>query len=444
VSLLLVLGLVLIGACLTAAVVRPLGLSEATVAVPCAAIALLSGATRWHVATGSLRELAPTVCFLAAILAFGQLCATEGVFSYLGGITARLSRGEPHRLLLLVVALAAIVTATLTLDATVVLVTPVVLATTARLRIPNRAHSYACAHIANSGSLLLPVSNLTNLLAFAASGLSFGRFAAVMVLPWLLACGLDWASLRLAFAGDLAGADRDLAGADREFADAAGAAGPAGRLDAADRPAADPVAEVGSPPRFALLILALTIAGFVVTTAFDIAPAWAALAGCVVLGCRQLAQRRVTPLRLVLSASPGFCAFVLCLGVLVAGVLDRGAGRMLKHLIPSGTGLAAMLGLALLAAALANLVNNLPTTLALIPLVVGSPLAVLAVLVGVNLGPNATYPGSLATLLWRRSLPPGDRPRAIEFHRLGLLATPIMVCAVTVLLWLVAAPLGLR
>lgn len=147
---------------------------------------------------------------------------------------------------------------------------------------------------------------------------------------------------------------------------------------------------------------------------------------------------------MVLGASPGFCAFVLCLGVLVAGVLANGAQAKLSHLIPSGTGLAALLGLALLAALLANLVNNLPTTLALLPLVTGSPLAVLAVLVGVNLGPNATYPGSLATLLWRRSLSVEDRPRAVEFHRLGLISTPVLVCAVTVALWLVAGPLKLR
>ena len=409
----LILGLVLIAVCLVAAVVRPFGLSEATVAIPCAAIALVTGACTWSVARHSLSGLASTVCFLAAILAFGQLCATDGVFDYLGTVTAHLSRGNPHRLLILVVGFAALVTATLTLDATVVLVTPVVLATTSRLRIPNRPHSYACAHIANSGSLLLPVSNLTNLLAFTASGLSFGKFALVMALPWVLACVLDWSALRLAFARDL-------------------------------QAKSDHPEPVGEPPVFALIVLGLTVAGFVVTTAVHVAPAWAALAGCIVLGVRQLIRRQVTPFRLVMSASPGFCAFVLCLGVLVAGVLDKGAAKLLKHLIPSGTGLLALLGLALLAGVLANLVNNLPTTLALLPLVTGSPLAVLAVLVGVNLGPNATYPGSLATLLWRRMLPTEAKPRAIEFHRLGLLATPVLICVVTAVLWLIAAPLSLR
>ncbi|CAN5572848.1 ArsB/NhaD family transporter [soil metagenome] len=409
----LALGLALIALCLAAAVLRPFGLSEAAVALPCVAAALIFGATSLSTAGHSVRGLLSTVAFLAAILTFGHLCATDGVFSYLGSVVAHLSKGAPKRLLILVVVFAALVTATLTLDATVVLVTPVVLATTARLAVPTRPHSYACAHLANSGSLLLPVSNLTNLLAFSASGLSFGKFAAVMVLPWIVACALDWGSLRIAFGRDLAA----LATGD---------------------PAVD------HAPRYSLGVLALTVTGFVVTTAVGVAPAWAALGGCIALAVPQLRTRRTTPLALLGSASLGFCAFVLSLGILVAGVLEHGVEGWLGHLLPSGTSLLALLGLAFVAAVLANLVNNLPTTLALLPLVTGSPLAVLAVLVGVNLGPNATYPGSLATLLWRRSLPEADKPRPLEFHVLGLLSTPLLVAVVTCVLWLVAAPLGLR
>jgi arsenical pump membrane protein len=409
----LVVGLVLIALCLGAAVARPARISEGAVALPCALVAIVLGATRTSTAWRSIRELFPTVAFLAAILAFGHLCAAEGVFRYLGSVTAHVSKGIPARLLILVVAFAAVITATLTLDATVVLVTPVVLATTRALGVPSRPHSYACVHIANSGSLLLPVSNLTNLLAFSASGLSFGKFAAAMSLPWLLACGLDWAAVRIAFRRDLTA-----------------------------------IAQSSPPilpaPRYGLIVLGVTIVGFVLTTAVHIAPAWAALAGCVALGVPRLVRRQITAGELLMESSPGFCAFVLCLGVLVAGVLEHGADRWLRGLIPSGTSLAAVIGLALLAAVMANLVNNLPTTLALVPLVAGSPLAVLAILIGVNIGPNATYPGSLATLLWRRSLSASEKPTARDFHTLGVLGTPPAVCLVTALLWLVAAPLGLR
>ena len=71
-----------------------------------------------------------------------------------------------------------------------------------------RPHVYACSHLANSASLLLPVSNLTNLLAFAACGVSFTRFAALMALPWLVAIAVEWVVLSRVFADDLRQAPR--------------------------------------------------------------------------------------------------------------------------------------------------------------------------------------------------------------------------------------------
>ena len=99
--------------------------------------------------------------------------------------------------------IAAAITAVLSLDATIVLLTPVVFATAARMRTSTKPQVYACAHLANSASLLLPVSNLTNLLAFHASGLSFVRFAELMVLPTIAAVGVEWVVFRRFFAVDL-------------------------------------------------------------------------------------------------------------------------------------------------------------------------------------------------------------------------------------------------
>ncbi|MDQ1647111.1 MAG: arsenical pump rane protein, partial [Cryptosporangiaceae bacterium] len=98
--------------------------------------------------------------------------------------------------------------------------------------------------------------------------------------------------------------------------------------------------------------------------------------------------------------------------------------------------------LAALAALLANVVYNLPATLVLVRLVAASPVAVLAVLVGVNVGPNATYPGSLATLLWRRQLPAADKPRAGQFHLLGLLTVPALIVLATAALWFAVKVVG--
>ncbi|MCU1612244.1 MAG: rane efflux protein, partial [Pseudonocardiales bacterium] len=147
------------------AVLRPWGLPEAIAAIPAAAIVVASGAVHWAGALSEIRRLAPVVAFLAAILILAQLCDDEGLFSALGAFTARAARGNPIRLLTMVFIVAAAITAILSLDATVVLLTPVVFATAASLRVRAKPHVYACTHLANSGSLLLPVSNLTNLLA---------------------------------------------------------------------------------------------------------------------------------------------------------------------------------------------------------------------------------------------------------------------------------------
>src|SRR5246127_976549 len=119
-----------------------------------------------------------------------------------GGAAGR-PGGQPRRLLVEVFAVAAVTTAALSLDATVVLLTPVVFVTAARLRLRSRPYMYACTHLGSSASLLLPGSNLTNLLAFSASGLSFGRFTALMALPWLTAIGVEYIVLSRFFRADL-------------------------------------------------------------------------------------------------------------------------------------------------------------------------------------------------------------------------------------------------
>jgi arsenical pump membrane protein len=400
-----VVAVVLLLTSLAFAVVRPHGLTEALVAVPAAGLVVVLGIVPARAAGATLREIGPTVGFLAAILVFGHLCAEAGVFDYLGARAARASRGDPRRLLGLVVVMAAVVTATLTLDATVVLLTPVVLATTARLHVATRPHAYACTRLANSGSLLLPVSNLTNLLAFSASGLSFGRFSALMTVPWVLVCGAEWFAMRVFFRRDLSRREQFTGEAIR------------------------------AAPRYALAVLAVTVGLFVVTSSVHIAPAWAAVAGCVALLVPRTVHRDVRVPKLIIEASPGFCLFVLALAVVVDGVTRHGLGAALGHLTPSGESFLALLGLAAVAAVLANVVNNLPATLALVPIVAAHPTWVLAVLIGVNIGPNATYPGSLATLLWRRQLPDADKPKAAEFHRLGLLTVPPLLVLATVALW---------
>ena len=391
------------------AVIRPWGWGEAVAAVPAAILVVAVGAISPHRALTEAERLGPIIGFLAAVLILAQLCQDEGLFRACGDWMARGVGTRPARLLTRVFVVAAATTAVLSLDATVVLLTPIVFATAARLNARAKPYVYGTTHLANSASLLLPVSNLTNLIAFAASGLSFPRFAGLMLVPWLAAIAVEYVVFRRFF-----------------------------RTDLNVTPAPTQATETAGLPVFALVVVVLTLAGFAITSLAGVNPAWAAAAGAAVLGVRALARRHTTPAAVWRAAGVPFLAFVLALGIVVAGVTENGLAGALLRVTPSGTTLPALLATAALAAALANVINNLPAVLVLLPLAAATgPGAVLAVLIGTNIGPNLTYAGSLATLLWRRVLREHDQgePDLAEFTRLGLLTVPAGLVLATVALW---------
>ncbi|MGO1592166.1 MAG: SLC13 family permease [Ancrocorticia sp.] len=412
--------IVLIGV-LAFAVTRPKGLPEAVAAVPAAAFLIAIGAIDLPTTGEEAASLGPTVGFLAAVLVLANLCEKEGLFTAAGQLMAKGSKGDPKRLLALVFIAAAITTAVLSLDATVVLLTPVIFGTAARMGARPKPHVYATAHLANSASLLLPVSNLTNLLAMNASGLSFAKFAMIMALPWALSLAVEYIVFRVRFRGDLS------------------LKPPRGKNNNDD----DVVV-----PKFAVAVLGITLIGFVACSPLNIESFWAALLGVVLLAGKRLIVNSEPKKRqivdLLKAINVWFILFVLSLGIVVRAVVDNGLSETLSHVVPAGNSLLTMLALAFIAALLANTVNNLPAVLVLLPLVAhAGPPAVLAVLIGVNIGPNLTYVGSLATLLWRRILKERDQDTEVmEFTKLGLLTVPISLVLCTCALWGVTHLLG--
>lgn len=348
--------------------------------------------------THDLSSLSAVIAFLVAIMVLAKACADEGVFDVLGARVARLAKGSSTHLLAWSIGLAAVVTTALSLDATVVLLTPVLIAAIAAH--PHRSHAYASVRIANSGSTLLPISNLTNLLVFSATGLTFVGFAWAMLPVWLVAITCEYAVLRWWFRRELR----------------------------------EPV-----PVEHESYALPLFPCAVVLVVLFALAsgttPWVPAAAGAILVGGYALVRRTTTWRELLDAANLPLAGFVLVWGLVVTWLADTRVGEWFDDAMPLGVGLGALLVTALIGMVAANVVNNLPATLLLLPpATTAGPEAILALLIGVNVGANLTMIGSLANILWRQS---GGRTLSSvrEFHLLGLATTPAIVVTCTTVLW---------
>jgi arsenical pump membrane protein len=345
--------------------------------------------------THDLGSLAEIIGFLVAMMVLARACAAEGLFEALGGRVARLAAGSSGRLLAYAVGLAAIVTAVLSLDATVVLLTPVLIAASAR-----RAYAFASVRLANSASTLLPVSNLTNLLVFGATGLTFVGFTWAMLPVWVVAIAAEYAILRRWFAAELR----------------------------TPSPAPTDVDAVPLFPVAVVVVVLLALAG-------GVTPWLPATAGAILVAGYALARRTTHWRDLLAAANLPLSAFILLWALAVSWLVSTEFGDWLGDAMPSGDGLWSLLAIALIAMVAANVVNNLPATLLLLPAAtLAGPAAILALLIGVNVGANLTMIGSIANLLWQQS--GGRRVTTVrEFHLLGALTTPPLVVVCTLVLW---------
>jgi arsenical pump membrane protein len=358
-----------------------------------------------------LRLVVPVVAFLAALLVVAEVCAREGVFAFAALRLARRHSGG-RGLVPATIGLAAVTTVLLNLDATVVLLTPLLVAAWAVHGRTARVPALVGARLANSASSLLPVSNLTNLVALPFLSLGFLQFGAVMAPVVIAAVVTEYAGLRLLL--------RDDAGS--PVPDAA-------TLEGVD------------PPRFALAALGVMTAGFVAASALGVPLVAVAVPVALVLAAHAHRRGRLTLGEAARSAHVSLGVLVLALALLARALRDLPVAAELLDRLSAAAVPGAWSGVVLLVvvgAVVAAAANNLPATLLLVPAVAaGGDLAVLAVLVGVNLGANLTPVGSLANLLWswsleRHGIPAPTRDRA----RLALLLGPpqLLLCA-TVLWW---------
>jgi arsenical pump membrane protein len=394
-----------IAAVATAGVIaRPFRLPEAIWAVAGAVFLVAFGLLPWADAWSGIRKGLDVYCFLAGMMLIAEVARQEGVFDWLAALAVAQARGSPQRLFALVYAVGTVVTVLLSNDATAVVLTPAVYAATRAAGATPLPYLFICAFIANAASFVLPISNPANLVVFAGRMPHLAAWLGQFGLPSVIAIAVTYLALRLMLRRALK-AEKIAATSARP------PLGYGGRLT---------MAGIGA---VAVVLLCCS--------AFNVRLGLPTLASGVVTTAIVLALNRQSPWPVLNGVSWSVLPLVAGLFVLVealahTGVIAALSGQLHAEVARSGTASAWSAGLVVALAS--NLMNNLP-----VGLIAGSVVAAGqlpshvtgAMLIGVDLGPNLSVTGSLATILWlvvlRRE---GLHVGAWAFLRLGAVVMP--------------------
>ncbi|WP_127903769.1 SLC13 family permease [Solirhodobacter olei] len=394
-------------------ILRPFRIAEVWFATAGAALLVALGLLSPRAALTAVLKGTDVYLFLAGMMMLAALALREGLFDHLAARAAGAANGSSTRLFLGLYLTGTLVTAFLSNDATAVVLTPAVCVTARHARVDPLPHLFGCAFIANAASFVLPISNPANLVVFGAAMPPLGTWLADLLLPAVAAIVVTYFVLRRAFAADLAAARPHV-------------------------PEVPPLSRTGQLAAGGIVLAAVALVAASAVGADLGGPTLlcglAALVGVTLVG-------GTSPLPLLRQVSWGVLPLVAGLFVLVEGAFRTG-------LFVPLTGALAHWGTTVprLAAALAgagfgtvsNLMNNLPAGLVAATALhqAEAPRRMVeAVAMGIDLGPNLSVTGSLATILWlivlRRE---GIEVRAGQFLRIGAVAMPLALGAALMLL----------
>ena len=384
-------------------ITRPWGLPEALWAVAGAAVLVLGSLVPWNLAWAAVLQGTDVYLFLAGMMLLAELARTEGLFDWVAARAVRWSQGSPARLFSLVYVVGIVVTALLSNDATAVVLTPAVYAAARTARTEPLPYLLVCAFIANAASFLLPISNPANLVVFGSHLPPLPVWLANFLIPALVAIIATFLVLRATQGHALRGKfDHGV-----------------------------PLPPLSRGARLAGAGILLTAVALLWVSAAGLELGMPTFAAGVVTTALALVLDRRSPRHIVKGVSWGVIPLVAGLFVLVAGLGRTGLltalGGALRHLTLH-SGHAATLAAGAGVAAACNVMNNLPVALIAGSFGAGAHVSAQlkdAMLVGVDLGPNLSVTGSLATILWLIAL---RREKVhidgLTFLRLGLLVMP--------------------
>ncbi|WP_395106882.1 SLC13 family permease [Actinomadura sp. SCN-SB] len=326
-------------------------------------------------AEASVRRIAPMLVFLFSVIVLAELTKEAGVFDLIAERVARAGRGGYGALFFLCVAFASLTTVFLNLDTTAVLLTPVMLALAARTGIAALPLAMTTVWLANTASLLLPVSNLTNLLASDRVALETPAFAERMWAPQLASLVITMVLLWVFYWR------RSERGADRYE-------------PPSPTPIQDPVL-FGATALACLVFIGAVLAGAETGWEIAIASSIAAVIAVAAFAVRERSHLRpaLIPWQLLV--------FVTGLFLVVPTLSRFGLDTVMRGLVGVDDGTGGAFRAVFSGAGLSNALNNLPAYVAGESVVhPANHDQLLALLIGTNVGPVITPWGSLATLLW--------------------------------------------
>ncbi|HEY9732060.1 MAG TPA: ArsB/NhaD family transporter [Drouetiella sp.] len=398
---------------------KPRGMDESWATVLGGSLMLLLGLENVGQAVQTISDGSSVLIFLLALCLFSGLLDKAGFFEWAALHTTRMSHGSGRRLYLNVFLLGGATTALLSLDTTAIILTPVVLSFVRHLNLKATSFLVACVFVSNTGSLLLPISNLTNLLFQSAFHYDFARFTVLMIIPQILALLTNYLLLSFVFRKHLPE-----------------------HFDVADLPEPQSAIKDIVYFRSSLAVFILVLIGYFAGSIFHIQPYVIASLGCVLLGVVGLLRKQLDASIIIKDIPWSLFPFVAGLFVVIRGVENLGLSEFAAAQlnILGNSPFTQIVVTAFGAGFGSNVINNIPMALLAISVLGHSHASTAAqygALLGCNLGPNLTVAGSLATMLViSTARKKGEDLSALEFFKIGLIITPVLLLVSSVGLWI--------
>ncbi|ADG17580.1 Citrate transporter [Paraburkholderia atlantica] len=399
-----------IAAAATAGVItRPFKWPEAVWAVAGAVLLVVLGLLPLHLAIEAIGKGTDVYLFLIGMMLLSEVGRREGLFDWVAVLAVNHANSSPRKLFVLVYLFGVVITAFLSNDATAVVLTPAVFAAAKKAKTPPLPLLFVCAFVANAASFVLPISNPANIVLYGNHTPPLGPWMLRFALPSVLSIGATFVMLRWTQRDALAGVCE-------------------ANLEAV---------ELSASGRVALAGIAVTAGALLTVSAYDIQLGLPTAILGTLTALVVLIKERKSPLPMIREISWNVLPLVAGLFVLVemldhTGVISTFAGALRRATEHNEMEAAAWAGTSI--AALSNLINNLPSGLIASSTVMQaqSPERVIdAFLIGVDLGPNLSISGSLATILWLNAIRrEGEDVGFMKFLRVGVLVmVPALVLA---------------